>query len=542
MPRGIVATPVLNDKQPTVSESAHSADCPIAQWLVEICLIFMVLLTFAGDPVPDVNEPHYLARLKSAWNPAWCPGDLFLQSGEAHVVFVWTFGWFTRWLPLALVAWLGRVLCWILLAWSWQRLSWRVVPQPLCSVLTAALFVGLNQQTNFAGEWFLGGFEAKSVAYALVVAGLAAMVQSNWNQLWVWLGGATALHALVGGWAWIACSLVWLLNGRSTTSLRAMLPGLTFGILLSMAGIVPALLLSSGQTADTIAEANQIYVFERLRHHLAPLALPPGEVALRLVRQGCLLVGFVVIGFAASRSTTLGSSTGLSRIRYFAWGSIGLAFIGLLGELLLWNHPVIAASLLKYYWFRLADFAVPLAVALLLVALVANGLKQQKWWAAAALVGALCFATWQLAEKTISRLQPAVPRADVRMRDYAAWLDVCQWIEKHTPTDARFLTPRSANSFKWRAQRAEVVTHKHIPQDAASVVQWHRQYRDIHSRPPGSDIKRYRSLGHLGTKRIRDLANKYHFDYVLTDNRRLLALPIAYQNHVYVVYRTNHVQ
>ena len=321
-----------------------------------------------------------------------------------------------------------------------------------------------------------------------------------------------------------------------------MLPGLAFGILLSMAGVVPALLLSSGQTAETIAEANQIYVFERLRHHLAPLALPPGEVTLRLVRQGCLLVGFVVIGFAARRSTTLGSSTGLNRIRYFAWGSIGLAFIGLLGELLLWNHPGIAANLLKYYWFRLADFAVPLAVALLLVALIANGLKQQKWWAAAALVGALCFATWQLAEKTIPRLQTAVPRADARMRDYAAWLDACQWIEKHTPTDARFLTPRSANSFKWRAQRAEVVTHKHIPQDAASVVQWHRQYRDIHSRPPGSDTKRYQSLGHLGTERIKDLANKYHFDYVLTDNRRLLALPIAYQNHVYVVYRTNHVQ
>jgi hypothetical protein len=533
---------VSNDKQSTAPEPARSVSCPIAQSLVEICLIFMVFLTFVGNPVPDVNEPHYLARLKSSWNPAWCPTDLFLQSSEAHPVFVWTFGWLTRWFSLAVVAWFGRILCWIMLAWGWQRLSWRIVPKPLCSVLAAALFVGLNLQTNFAGEWFIGGFEAKSVAYVFVVAGLAAMVQNNWNQLWVWLGAATAFHALVGGWSWVVCSLVWLFAGRLTTSLRAMLPGLAVGIILSMAGIVPALLLSSGQTAETIAEANQIYVFERLRHHLAPLTLPPEEVTLRLVRQGCLLVGFVIVGFAVHRSTTLGSSTGLTRVRYFAWGGIGLAFIGLLSELLLWNHPVTAASLLKYYWFRLADFAVPLAVALHLVALVANGLKQRKHWAVAALIGAICLATWQLAENTISRLQSPIPQADLRMNDYAAWLDVCQWIKKHTPTDALFLTPRSAKSFKWRAQRAEVVTHKDIPQDAASVVQWHHRYRDIHSRPPGSETKRYRSVGHMGTERVKALANKYHFDYVVTDNRCLLALPIAYQNQVYIVYRVDHLQ
>src|SRR3990172_2993722 len=83
---------------------------------IEVLLILLVFFALAGDPVPSVNEPHYLCRLKHYWDPAWCVGDLFLDSPDAHGLFVWSFGWVTRLLTLSATAWVGRVLAWSMLA------------------------------------------------------------------------------------------------------------------------------------------------------------------------------------------------------------------------------------------------------------------------------------------------------------------------------------------------------------------------------------------------------------------------------------------
>ena len=113
---------------------------PLRQ-LAEVLLIVLVFFIATGDPTPSVNETHYIARLKHFWNPQWCKGDLFLESTDTQVVFIWLFGWLTRWLSLSATTWVGRAVTWIFLAWSWQRLSWRLVPRPLAAVLSAALFL-----------------------------------------------------------------------------------------------------------------------------------------------------------------------------------------------------------------------------------------------------------------------------------------------------------------------------------------------------------------------------------------------------------------
>ena len=37
------------------------------------------------------------------------------------------------------LAWTGRLITWWLLAWSWRRLSFAVLPRPGWSILTAAI-------------------------------------------------------------------------------------------------------------------------------------------------------------------------------------------------------------------------------------------------------------------------------------------------------------------------------------------------------------------------------------------------------------------
>src|SRR3954452_8924223 len=129
--------------------------------LVEVLLIALLFFVATGDPTPGVNETHYIARLKHYWNPQWCAGDLFLESSDTQLVFIWLFGWLTRFVPLSATAWIGRVAAWLFVAWSWQRLSWRIVPKPMAAVLSAGLFLALNNYLQMAGEWVVGGVEAK---------------------------------------------------------------------------------------------------------------------------------------------------------------------------------------------------------------------------------------------------------------------------------------------------------------------------------------------------------------------------------------------
>lgn len=507
---------------------------PLGQRVAEILLIVLVFFSLAGDPPPNVNEAHYLCRLKHFWNPQWCSGDLFLESQDAQFVFIWMFGWVTRWLSLTATAWLGRFVVWTLLAWAWQRLSWRLVPRPFAAVLSAALFVTFNEHLHLAGEWVVGGVEAKCFAYVFVLLALGDVVDGRWNRVWLLLGAATAFHPLVGGWSGVVCSGIWFWNDRRDVRLRSMVPGLIGGGLLSLPGILPALLLTWNEPPELVAEANRIYVFDRLPHHLAPLTLPAIEIIRRAGAHAALLGLLFALVIATRRYNR---STRLTRIAQFALGAVLLAAIGFAIELSWWSQPLVAAKLLRYYWFRLTDFAVPLAAAIYATAFIAIGLQQRRAWATWAVAAALLATGWNVANSTRQRVLSPVPPADQKLRDYNAWVEACRWAAENTPEGALFLTPRLNLSFKWRAGRPEVANRKDLPQDARSIVEWHRRIKDIYYAVIEGVEEPLDSLGILGTERVRELAIKHGADYVLMDRGQLLSLPIVYRNEEYIVYR-----
>jgi hypothetical protein len=296
------------------------------------------------------------------------------------------------------------------------------------------------------------------------------------------------------------------------------------------AGIVPALMLTWNEPAEVVAQASRIYVFERLPHHLALLTLPSSEMAWRLGRHAVLLAALVLLCRAVQESR-------LRRIAQFAWGGALLAAIGLAIELVLWNHPLAAAMLLRYYWFRLTDFAAPLAVGLYLTTQIAAGLERGRPWAAWMLMAAIVVAGWHLSSRVGERLQNPVPPADARVRDFPAWVDACRWVAENTPNDALFLTPRRNQTFKWRAGRPEVANRKDIPQDARSILEWDRRIKEVYYSQIAGVQQPLDSIGLLGTERVRESALKFGADYVLMDRGQLLSLPRVYWNEEYVVYR-----
>ncbi|MFW6125108.1 MAG: DUF6798 domain-containing protein [Pirellulales bacterium] len=532
----------------------------VAEWL----LVLVVFSVHTGWPAPEPNEPYYLSKAIHYWQPDWIEGDFFLDTADAHTVFYLTFGWLALWLGPTALAWTGRAITWSLLAWAWRRLSLAVVPRRWWSVLSAAVLVTCLEHGHMAGEWLIGGVEAKGFAYLFVVLALADLVRQRWTRCWILLGIASALHVLVGGWAVVATAVAWRLERRRRPSLTQMLPGLAAGGLIALLGLLPVLLLNRGTPAEVVTWANEIYVYVRLGHHLTIEAIPPWFLARFVLLTVLWLMLWRLIAGSNPAAGAAAVSRRLlreaSRVHRFVVGAVVIAAGG---ALISWLRPggmAWSAALLRFYWFRLADVAVPIGAALATTQAAVLGIaaisgpdrpRRPRWAyvglsiAALITLGSATYLLSRAGEMTF----PQPPRAfrisrhrtfEGRLHDFIAWRDVCRRIaaSEEIPRDGRFLTPRLAQTFKWYARRPEVVNWKEIPQDAAGIVRWWRRIRKIHAKPHARRrIRWYNSLARQGPRRLRALGRRYDADYAVTFARPPLPLPVVLRNDRYVVYR-----
>jgi hypothetical protein len=610
-----------------------SDSSPANRWLslAEIALIFVLFALQGAWPVPDVNEPHYLGKAAHYWNPAWIQGDFFLDAADSHHVFYFTCGWLTLWLPLPAAAWTGRIVTWLLLAWSWRRLSVAILspsgataglsssadrtslrapdnsvsvnghsegtalldkpavapgntllPRFGWSILTAALFAMLNERLQMAGEWIIGGFEAKGFAYVFLLLGLEALVKNRWNRAWLLFGAGSAFHPVVGGWAVVAAGFAWLFLGKKCYSsfprsgvgtqvpdapaskeqyaaasstarpkLVSMLPGLFVGFLLSLPGLLPALALNRNLDADTIHRANVIYVFERLKHHLDIFQFKLEFVGWFAELTLCYLLLCLMVNRIAGKelhqelpdnTTADRGCMRITNLQCFVAGVLTIALIGILIDATSFYDRVFAAGLLRFYWFRLADVAVPLGTALIATVWIQQKLSAKSIGAKiggfAALGLAVISAGIHFGSYLPVRFDLPPARAD-RLANVAAWQDACRWISENAPGDARFFTPRLSQTFKWHARRAEVATWKDIPQDAASLVEWRRRIQDLFVTGDPQPQFRWRdSAAEMGPEQLEALTEKYRADYIITPVAAPLGkAAVLYRNEGYLVYR-----
>jgi len=529
-------------------------------WL-EVVFIVALFFVYAGCPTPDVNEAHYIAKAKHYWNPDWCAGDLFLESADAHLVFYWVFGWLTCLFSMPVVAWIGRWITWTLLAWSWQRLSVAIAPIRFASVLTAAWFVMLLDRFHLAGEWVIGGVEAKGFAYALVFCGLRAMVKGQWRAVWLWMGAGAAFHVLAGGWSVVIAAFVWFLQGRDRPSLRTIFPALVGGFLLSLPGLLPAIWLTSGVDPATTRLANEIYVFGRLGHHLSLHQMTPN----RVVTFQWLVVVWIAISWRLSKwSDRAPRSVGECAVKlfgaceqpvrsmdagvwqpwfilnYFTLGALLLASAGVVLDYALYEQPALAARLLRLYWFRAADIAVPMSVALAIPGLVVLVPVSAKKVHLALLGATIAIPCGFYSMVSVEHQTDLRPRAEIQSRaldrvgyessvaEHQAWVNICRWISEETDPDARFLTPRGQQTFKWYTGRSEIVAWKDIPQDAKGIVHWWGLIQQIYP-----EAVQEGGLGAWTDRQLREICNRYDIDYVLIDRSetiRRIGFPRVYPN------------
>ena len=118
----------------------------------------------------------------------------------------------------------------------------------------------------------------------------------------------------------------------------------------------------------------------------------------------------------------------------------------------------------------------------------------------------------------------------------ATGMKSAEWVVQNTPPDAQFLTPRMSLTFKWRTGRREVATRKDVPQDAAGLLEWWERMNDIHARKKVEGRRWFKSPASIDTDRMKMLARKYDFQYVLSIYRDRLELPVLFRNDTFAVY------
>ena len=531
----------------------------------EVAAILLLFAASGAWPLPDVNETVYLTKALHHADPSYGRGDWFLETPDAHAFFYAVMGPIVAACGLESGAWVGRWLGWLTLAIGFRRAVVPLLPTAFGRLLAAALFALALRHTTAAGEWVIGGCEAKVFAWAGVLAGIGAIGRGRFPAAVFLLGGATALHPIVGGWGLVACGLAWWRGRRDArasadggvrpaggmSTVADMLPILTptrasaaavsgglvvAGLALAAWGVLPALSLSAGVDAAGRALANRVYVVERLYHHLLPGRFPEAMIARHLL---AILVGTIM-------HRVVPATPARTRVAAFREAALAISLVGLLIALAEPLAPDIALGLLRYYWFRLADVIVPFTLAASAAAVLTDdGVCARVLPGRPAVVRGLVVAALLLDLGLQSRHWPLPGRTGLRSRadskvDAVAWVDVCGWVKAHVPPGSRFLTPRGAASFTWRTGMPEVVAWKNNPQDAVSLLEWRRRILECFSFD-GTLVNMEVSTAALGADRMRDVADRYGADHAIVplDVAGLDTLPFErlHANHGYAVYR-----
>ena len=529
---------------------------PVLLEAVLVCLVFAAL---AAGPVPEVNESHYWTKAKSFWDPGYGARDLFLQSADAHYVFYLTLGLLAAPLKLPAAVWAARWIVWFSMACGWTSLS-RSVSRPFgVAILSGGLLVAFTRWFHLAGEWVVGGAEAKGLAFACVFFALGQACRRRWGWAWIWGGAAAAFHVLVGGWVVLAmlgvvawqflspekCDLELAGDTIPDPTPAVKRSGLLFhwlGLLvgggLSLLGLLPAVALNWNVPPEVSLAGARIYSIDRIAHHLAIWAFSPGRILAFcfLLLVWLVLATLILFPHDKAGGVVRRAPAPLRRLLGISLGSIVIAAVGLLigiGVLrsdLQWDTGV---SLLRFYWFRCADFLVPAVVALAPFAILfphdskddhwlpESVLRRRSVWSFGICLLATGFIVGEGAvfwRQLYRDPRPAADRMslpgnmDARRTQqyYQNWVRVCEWVRENTSQDALFLTPRSQQTFKWYSGRAEVICWKDVPQDSRSMLEWMQRAADCF---PHTESEWGFAINQ--PEQLERVIKKYQVDYLL---------------------------
>lgn len=454
-------------------------------------LLLVLVALLCATRAPFDNEYIYLLRLATTYNHNFLANDVsFAAPANEHWFFNHVFGLLTYLFSIEVIAWIGRIACWTLTVMGLMRLArnWRI-PVWMTTVAISIWLVG--GQAVVGGEWIIGGFEAKTVAYVCLIFALDGLPQGRIILSAVLLGLTFSLHPAVGMWAILAVGIA-MLYARWDVKRILTIALVTFIFMLP--GLVPLLFDPKG--VATAADW-QFLELVRLPQLFDPATWPKAAIILVYLQLAFCLI--------ALRS-------GDDKRRLLSGFVAGLGLFFIVGIVL---RATGQWEILRLMPMRLFPVFAALFFFFSLGSAYREGLLGPpfKWLTG---LGLACLF-----------LTPA-PLATALKINYHSWADkpddiaVClTWVRENTSADAVVMAAPWRKDLWYRSDRAQVVSGG-FP-TYFDLADWRNRDKaltgeSLDNRPTEDTDKRVDFYNSLPKETIDELATLYNATFIVTES------------------------
>ena len=485
---------------------------------LNFAVLFVYVLVFnrEGSFVPGNNEALYLLQPAKLWNPNLLTNDwTFSGPLTTHFIFNLLVGPLTLLFPLEVVGWIGRLLSWsiTLIALFKFGQHFRI---PLCMITLSILLWLLYGQSIVGGEWILGSFEAKCIAYSLLFFSLNGFMHRR--EVWpaILLGLVFSFHPLVGLWSILAVGLALPVLRHSLTAIIRW--GFYTG-LFALPGLIPLLMTFDGGTK----EAWRFIALVVIPYHFDPFYFASSNL---LVFQLVFLLGFNIIQFAFSDRTYA--------LRFLISMQLFLACFFGIGFLARWAEYY---DILKLMPGRLFPVLVPLFFFLHLMSALRDS-HRVKHRVALVVLCLFAFASFG------NPFQIFVEKAKYQ---YSLWTrgeeDVqtaFRWIATNTPDDSIVISPPWRGDSFYYSRRAQIASWW-VPR-FDRLTEWRERLEvltgDLSDVEPPTTKARMEQMTHyysqLNETNIAFLIQRYGANYLVSSAS--YSYPVRFESGSYKVY------
>lgn len=470
---------------------------------IRLMIFILLCLNFLSFTLTS-NEEAYFPLAKQFMDPNWIPDSFsFTEWPGNRLLFQWITGLMLHNLTFEQVAFGGRLVIFLFIAFPVGKL-FKILQIGNLSALLLFQFY-LIRQNYFAGEFIFGDYEAKSLAYIMVFAGLNSLFERKYLLAVIFSVMASYIHILVGGWFFLLVVIFTFFSAKNITILVKQV--LVFSLLIfPFAFYLFREVFSDGSLIQGV-NIDQVYVFFRNPHHTAPLSVYPHLLRTSLQIGATAVLFFLTLFVFAKRKGPVFDDLYLLNVIILTilFISLGISLI---------DHQ---GSFLKFYPFRLASLGMLLMY-----------LYVYKWisvtWSNAEIPRLILilfgfYLITAASVKTITDLSNPYTKP--------AFEELVGYVTCHTDTKDVFLPLKDYDlSFSRRTRREVFVNFKLDPGGGKKIYEWYHRIRERK--------KLLKNTGYLD-----QILMQYKINYVLSNHPLPLhgRLNLVFKNQKYYLYK-----
>jgi len=428
---------------------------------------------------------------------------IFNEWAGNRLFFQYLTGFFLKYIEFEPFVFFARMLTFLLISIPLAAVLKTLQIKNLYLVVIIQIY--LLHQNYFGREFIFGDFEAKSLAYIFVLAGVYFLLHNKFIVAVIFSVLASYFHILVGGWFFVLIFLYSMVKERSIILLLK--EGVIFIVLLVPFGLYLGKEIGHAGTVINGVNIDWVYVFFRNPHHLAPLSVKEmlPEIITEVSITGLLFIFTLV--YLRKFSGEL-----INKLYYLNVIVFTLLFL-FLGVSLIDKN----GFFLKFYLFRFAAIGCFLMYLYVLSLLKLIPKVSPLIKSSFILIGFYII----IAEGIETYKDIFVPEQK------KAYSELIKYVTQFTDPKDIFLSLDDYElSFSRRTRREEFVSYKLVPGGGEKIYEWYN--RILQRRIIADDISK-----------LEYLKQKYRINYIISNHalENSEKLVLVFKNSAFSLYK-----